>query len=362
MRRVGVLRATSAPADDRPPPALTLLGEASRAAAFSAGRSAVCGALLGSATERRRVWRWSALRSSCATWGALTFARSMPAAEADTGRLNSRDARTAWATLRQEAADGRAASEGSASEGMPRPHAQLYPNTARPQLSSRLADEPRDKREIADNAQELPPTPRPCAARGIMPGLMAAAPRDPPAALLGAYTLQQQVPLERFYVDDASSMAGSTTRFSSDELAGCVRSAERDLRLVALVEEAESAVGAAAVGAGARRRAAQQRGGVARHLVTNALAASGAAAAEGLDVLVFGATDPWLEPKPNLTWGWTLSLSLALTPGATDPWLECLCLAAGAKSVTTVEYQAREYEHPKPDPDPDPNPNPLPQP
>ena len=43
---------------------------------------------------------------------------------------------------------------------------------------------------------------------------MAAAPRDPPAALLGAYTLQHQVPLERFYVDDASSMAGTTTRFS----------------------------------------------------------------------------------------------------------------------------------------------------
>ena len=39
---------------------------------------------------------------------------------------------------------------------------------------------------------------------------MAAAPREPPAALLGAYTLQHQVPLERFYVDDASSMAGTT--------------------------------------------------------------------------------------------------------------------------------------------------------
>ena len=94
------------------------------AVAFSAGRSAACGALLGSATERSRVWRWRALRSSRAACGAFTFARSMPAAEVDTGRLNSRDARTAWATLRQAAADGRAASdgrvasEGSAAEGM----------------------------------------------------------------------------------------------------------------------------------------------------------------------------------------------------------------------------------------------------
>jgi len=119
---------------------------------------------------------------------------------------------------------------------------------------------------------------------------MAAAPREPPAALLGAYTLQHQVPLERFYVDDASSMAGTTTRFSSDELAGCVRAAERELQLVARVEAAE-----ASAAAGARRRAAQHRGGVQRHLVTSALAATGAAAAAGLDVLVFGATEPWLE-------------------------------------------------------------------
>ena len=119
---------------------------------------------------------------------------------------------------------------------------------------------------------------------------MAAAPRDPPAALLGAYTLQHQVPLERFYVDDASSMAGTTTRFSSDELAGCVRAAERELQLVARVEAAE-----ASAAAGTRRRAAQHRGGVQRHLVTSALAATGAAAAAGLDVLVFGATEPWLE-------------------------------------------------------------------
>jgi hypothetical protein len=80
------------------------------AAAFSTGRSAACGALLGSATERSRVWRWRALRSSRAACGAFNFARSMP--EVDTGRLNSRDARTAWATLRQVAADGRVASDG----------------------------------------------------------------------------------------------------------------------------------------------------------------------------------------------------------------------------------------------------------
>ena len=94
------------------------------AAAFSTGRSAACGALLGSATERSRVWRWRALRSSRAACGAFNFARSMP--EVDTGRLNSRDARTAWATLRQVAADGRVASDGRvtsegsrvASEGM----------------------------------------------------------------------------------------------------------------------------------------------------------------------------------------------------------------------------------------------------
>ena len=142
----------------------------------------------------------------------------------------------------------------------------------------------------------------------VAPLPMAAAPREPPVALLGAYTLQHQVPLERFYVDDASSMAGTTTRFSRDELAGCVRAAERELQLVARVEAAEASAGAEAAAAGARRRAAQHRGGVQRHLVASALAATGAAAAAGLDVLVFGATEPWLEclcvasnrdPNPN---------------------------------------------------------------
>ena len=48
----------------------------------------------------------------------------MPATEMGTGRLKSRDARTACASLRQLAADGRAASEGgvpsegNAAEGM----------------------------------------------------------------------------------------------------------------------------------------------------------------------------------------------------------------------------------------------------
>ena len=68
--------------------------------------------------------RWSAPRKSRATCGAPIFARSMLTAEVGTGRLKSRDARTACASLRQVAADGRAASEGgvpsegNAAEGM----------------------------------------------------------------------------------------------------------------------------------------------------------------------------------------------------------------------------------------------------
>lgn len=32
--------------------------------------------------------------------------------------------------------------------------------------------------------------------------------------------------------------------------------------------------------------------------------------------------------------------------GATDPWVECLCVAAGANSVLTIEYNSLRYEHP----------------
>jgi hypothetical protein len=38
--------------------------------------------------------------------------------------------------------------------------------------------------------------------------------------------------------------------------------------------------------------------------------------------------------------------SHALVFGSMEPWYECMLLAAGAASVTTVEYNSLTYEHP----------------
>ena len=125
------------------------------------------------------------------------------------------------------------------------------------------------------------------------------APRDPPAAMLAAYTMHDQIPVETFYVDDASTMT-QEVRYSRTELDSCVLSAGQQLR--------------------SPRPRARAPGGVARHLVAEFLASEVKARRKLSNVVVFGATDPWVE---------------------------CLCLAAGSKSVTTVEYQSLAYGHPQ---------------
>ena len=126
------------------------------------------------------------------------------------------------------------------------------------------------------------------------------APRDPPPSLLNAYTLGNQVPLARLYVDEAQHVDyRSRITVSRSELEGCVKEARRHL-LVAGHRPVLS--------------------GVSRGEVAAALSRAGVAAVENKEVIVFGATEPWVE---------------------------CICVAAGAKRVLTVEYQQLEYEHPK---------------
>ena len=126
---------------------------------------------------------------------------------------------------------------------------------------------------------------------------MPIAPLDPPPSLLGAYTLGNQVPYARLYVDEGH--VGDTVRItvSREELDGCVEEARRYLL---------------------RTDHRPTMSGVSRAEVATAL--TGAAAVEDKDVVVFGATEPWGE---------------------------CICVAAGAKSVLTVEYQQLEYDHPR---------------
>lgn len=122
------------------------------------------------------------------------------------------------------------------------------------------------------------------------------APRKPPASLLDAYTLHGTIPMDTFYVDDASYSVD--VMYDQDELTACVEHAHKAKQQPRLL--------------------ATRGGGVARDLVARALFEGGASAVKDADVVVFGATDPWVE---------------------------CLSVAAGAKSVLTIEYQNLTYQH-----------------
>mmetsp|Transcript_62313 Transcript_62313/g.103627 ORF Transcript_62313/g.103627 Transcript_62313/m.103627 type:complete len:301 (+) Transcript_62313:239-1141(+) len=125
------------------------------------------------------------------------------------------------------------------------------------------------------------------------------APRSPPAELLAAYTLGGRVKFDHFYVDEAAPFPGGGAQFGRAYIDDCIKHASVSEHL-----QVRSWVAS----------------GVARNLVAFALAAGGPAAVHGRDVVVFGATEPWVE---------------------------CLVLAQGGASVTTIEYKTVTYEHPK---------------
>lgn len=122
--------------------------------------------------------------------------------------------------------------------------------------------------------------------------------QEPPAALLPRYTLDGRVPIERFFIDETSAVRGSV-HFDRAELDECVSHAKTRLR---------------------SPMPSRRAGGVDHTLVARALSAGGAASVANAHVAVFGATEPWVE---------------------------CMCVAAGAASVTTIEYQELIYEHPR---------------
>ena len=128
------------------------------------------------------------------------------------------------------------------------------------------------------------------------------APRTPPASLLAAYTLVNRVPVEMFYLNETGASSASSDQgieYTIEEMDDCVKHAQKQLEHPA----------------GRQHRS----NGVVFADVLKALAVGGGAAVTNKNVVVFGATEPWVE---------------------------CLAVAAGCKSVTTVEWQQLEYAHP----------------
>ncbi len=121
-------------------------------------------------------------------------------------------------------------------------------------------------------------------------------PRHMPEALQAAFTLDGQIPVADYYVDDTRGGEGTHYRFS-----------ERDVNaMVASISTARSR---------ALRRAERQS-----DKSTWIYEALKAHPIDGLDVVIFGSMEPYYE---------------------------AICVAHGAKSVTTVEYNNLTYDHPK---------------
>lgn len=119
------------------------------------------------------------------------------------------------------------------------------------------------------------------------------APRQPPPSMVAAYTLGHAVEMQEFYVDEAADHGPYV--FDRTEIDECVAHATQS------------------PSAWHRREGTS---GV-RGLLARALSEY---SAEGQSVVVFGASEPWVE---------------------------CQLLVAGATTITTVEYKAVQYEHPR---------------
>ncbi|KAL1524458.1 hypothetical protein AB1Y20_019352 [Prymnesium parvum] len=129
-----------------------------------------------------------------------------------------------------------------------------------------------------------------------------APPRQPPLHLVEAYTLNGTVPLEDFFVDDSGEGAGTFYSYDASAI-------EEELAQAKSLYRSAQPVPSHLPPLGSSRFAKTQ-------WLVRALAAMSLTASR---VVVFGSIDPFEE---------------------------CLCLAAGAAHVTTVDYNRLSFEHP----------------
>ena len=124
-----------------------------------------------------------------------------------------------------------------------------------------------------------------------------------PAELADLYTMGGRVPVARFLVDDTGGGEGTHYKYPAADIEHMVGAARRE-------------IGAARARAAAGRP--PPRGRAAQRAWWPQALAEHASLLDGARVVVFGSMEPWFE---------------------------CLCLAAGAAHVTTVEYNRLTYEH-----------------
>ncbi|KAL3917372.1 MAG: hypothetical protein SGPRY_006431, partial [Prymnesium sp.] len=133
-----------------------------------------------------------------------------------------------------------------------------------------------------------------------MPG----APRQPPSELLAAYTLEGRVDVEYFYLDESNESHGTSYAYSQHDMREEMAHARQTYEAVRSIPVTAPlpALGSSSFAKNA--------------WFVRALEAM---AIVGLRIINFGSIDPYAE---------------------------CLCLAAGAAHVTTVDYNRISFDHP----------------
>lgn len=132
-------------------------------------------------------------------------------------------------------------------------------------------------------------------------------PKTPPGEMVERYTMDGRIPIENFYVDDTNGGIGTNFGYTSKEISQYIDGAKK------LSNNIEKAI------------ADIQKQGFSPNILLAKL--------KKQDWLYFS-----LYNYSNL-----ITNSKCVVFGSTNPWVESLCIAYGASSVTTVEYNNLIY-------------------
>eukprot|EP00466_Bigelowiella_natans_P021508 jgi/Bigna1/87546/estExt_fgenesh1_pg.C_210159 len=124
-------------------------------------------------------------------------------------------------------------------------------------------------------------------------------PREIPVDLRDDFTMQGKIPVESYYVDDSNGGEGTHYQFPRLDI---------DAMLLNVQQQKANMQRLISLGIGLQNKPSWIYQALLKYPI------------EGLEVVVFGSMEPYFE---------------------------CICLAHGAKTVTTVEYNKLTFEHPQ---------------
>lgn len=146
-------------------------------------------------------------------------------------------------------------------------------------------------------------------------------PKDPPQDLLSDYTLNHQIPLEKFYVDDTISGQSSHYIYSNPQINQMILNANKMFLKIQTIANG--------------------------FLHLPELTSNDDSPVPRPDLLLRQLRkEDWIY-FALLNYTIPLENSSVAIIGSTSPWVESLVLSLGASHVTTLEYNPLTYDHPQ---------------